>query len=172
VMARAGLPLATAATVAGARGLAQLAGRLPLGRLIKQIGARNTLVVAYAIGAVGAPLLFASGTLALALVFSLFAGVSVGALSSLQGIYTHELVDPRQLGTLLGTQQAVFGVGGAIGPAVAGALLGATGSYSPTILIATAGFATGACLLLVGTTRTTRHAARATQTEYRATRHE
>ena len=82
---------------------------------------------------------------------------------ALQGIYTHELVDPRQLGTLLGTQQAVFGVGGAIGPAVAGALLGATGSYSPTILIATAGFTTAACLLLVSTTRTTRHATRATK---------
>lgn len=147
VMVRAGLPLGTAATVAGVRGLAQLAGRLPLGWLIKHTGARHALVLANAVGAVGALLLFASGTLAPAFAFSLFAGISIGALSSLQGIYTRELVDPHHLGTLLGTQQAVFGVGGAIGPAAGGALLGLTHSYTPTILLAAAGFAAAACVL-------------------------
>jgi MFS family permease len=153
VMARAGLPLGIAAAVAGFRGVAQLAGRLPLGKLIKQLGARNTLMLAYAAGAIAALPLFASGTLAMALELSLFAGASIGALSSLQGIYTYELVDPRHLGMLLGAQQAVFGAGSAIGPVAAGALLGATGSYTPTIVIITAGFAVAACVLLPGVTR-------------------
>ena len=42
---------------------------------------------------------------------------------------------------MLGFQQAVFTAGGALGPIAAGALLGATGSYTPAITIISAGFA-------------------------------
>jgi hypothetical protein len=52
----------------------------------------------------------------LALTYSLLAGTSLGAISTLQGIYTNELVDPRHLGMLFGAQQAAFGVGGSLGP--------------------------------------------------------
>ena len=150
VMVRIGMPLGIAATVAGFRGLAQLAGRLPLGPLVGRLGARRTIVLAYVVGAIATPLLFASGTLALALAFALFVGASPGALSALQGIYTHELVDPRHLGALLGTQQALFEVGGAAGPAMAGVLLGATGSFTPMILLTTTGFVAAGCVLLIG----------------------
>src|SRR2546430_81720 len=44
VTTRAGLPLGIAAAVAGFRGLAQLAGRLPLTALTGKLGARTTLV--------------------------------------------------------------------------------------------------------------------------------
>ena len=162
VMVRAGLSLGTAAAVAGFRGLAQLAGRLPLGRLISRLGARTTIVVAYILGAVAALLLWVSGTLVLALVFSLMAGASIGALSSLQGIYTHELVDARHLGALLGTQQAVFGVGAALGPLLAGSLLEITRSYTPTILIVIIAFAAAAGVLVYGAMRERSPAARMT----------
>jgi MFS family permease len=152
VTARAGLALGIAAAVAGFRGLAQLAGRLPLTGLVNRLGARNTLVLAYAVGAAATLLLFVSGTLALALLMSLFAGASVGAVYTLQGVYAYELIDPRHLGMVLGIQQAVFAVGGAMGPAAAGALLGATGSYAPAITIITAGFAAAAGVLLLGRT--------------------
>lgn len=149
-MVAAGLSLTAAATVAGVRGFAQLAGRLPLGSLLRRLGARRTLVLAYGIGAFAAVLLLGSGSLVVALLFSLFAGASLGAISSLQGIYTHELVDPRHLGMLLGAQQAVFGIGGAAGPLVAGALLGATGSYTATVLIAAVGFVAAGLILHPG----------------------
>ena len=42
------------------------------------------------------------GALAPALVLSLFAGAAIGAVYSLQGVYAHELTDPRHLGLLLG----------------------------------------------------------------------
>jgi MFS family permease len=152
VTARAGLALGVAAAVAGFRGLAQLAGRLPLTGLVSRLGARNTLVLAYAVGAIATLLLFVSGTLAPALLMSLFAGASVGAVYTLQGVYAYELMDPRHLGMVLGIQQAVFAIGGAIGPVAAGALLGATGSYTPAITIITAGFAAAAGVLLLGQT--------------------
>ncbi len=152
VTARAGLALGVAAAVAGFRGLAQLAGRLPLTGLVNRLGARNTLVLAYTVGAIATLLLFVSGALAPALLMSLFVGASVGAVYTLQGVYAYELIDPRHLGMVLGIQQAVFEIGGAIGPVAAGALLGATGSYTPAITIITAGFAAAAGVLLLGQT--------------------
>jgi nitrate/nitrite transporter NarK len=87
-----------------------------------------------------------------ALLLSLFAGASIGAVYTLQGVYAYELVDPRNLGMVLGIQQAVFAIGGAFGPAAAGALLGMTGSYVPAITIITAGFAAAADVLHLGRT--------------------
>jgi MFS family permease len=150
VTTRAGLPLGAAAAVAGFRGLAQLAGRLPLTALTGKLGARTTLLLAYALAAAVTLLLFAGGALAPVLVLSLLAGAAIGAVYSLQGVYAYELIDPRHLGTLLGIQQAVFAAGGALGPLAAGALLGATGSYTPAVTIISAGFAAAAAVLLLG----------------------
>jgi MFS family permease len=152
VTTRAGLPLGIAAAVAGFRGLAQLAGRLPLTTLTGKLGVRTTLVLAYTLAAAVTLLLFAGGTLAPVLVLSLLAGAAIGAVYTLQGVYAYELIDPRHLGTLLGIAQAVFAAGGALGPLAAGALLGATGSGTPAITIISAGFAAAGAVLLRGRT--------------------
>jgi predicted MFS family arabinose efflux permease len=147
---RAGLPLGIAAAVAGFRGLAQLAGRLPLTTMTSKLGARATLVLAYTLAAAVTLLLFAGGTLAPVLVLSLLAGASIGAVYTLQGVYAYELIDPGHLGALLGTGQAVFAAGGALGSLAVGALLGAAGSGVPAITIISAGFAWAAAILLLG----------------------
>jgi MFS family permease len=146
------LPLGIAAAVAGFRGLAQLGGRLPLTVLTRKLGARITLVLAYAIAAAVTLLLFAGGSLVAVLVLSLLAGAAIGAVYTLQGVYAYELVDPRHLGTLLGIQQAVFAAGGALGPLTAGALLSTAGSVAPAVTVISAGFAAAAGVLLLGRT--------------------
>jgi predicted MFS family arabinose efflux permease len=146
---RAGLPLGVAAAVAGFRGLAQLAGRLPLTALAGTLGARTTLVLAYTLAAAVTLLLFAGGALVPVLVLSLLAGAAIGAVYSLQGVYAYQLIDPGYLGTLLGIQQAVFAAGGALGSLTVGALLGATGSGTPAVTIISAGFAAAASVLLL-----------------------
>ena len=78
------------------------------------------------------------------LVLSLLAGAAIGAVYTLQGVYAYELIDPGHLGTLLGIPQAVFATGGALGSLAAGALLGATDSYTPAVTIISAGFAAAA----------------------------
>jgi MFS family permease len=150
VTTRAGLSLGIAAAVAGFRGLAQLAGRLPLTALTGKLGARITLVLAYALAAAVTLLLFAGGALVPVLVLSLLAGAAIGAVYTLQGVYAHELIDLRYLGTLLGIAQAVFAAGGALGGITAGALLGATGSGTPAIMIISTEFAAAAGVLLLG----------------------
>jgi len=148
VTTRAGLPLGIAAAVAGFRGLAQLAGRLPLTTLTSKLGTRTTLALAYTLAAAVTLLLLAGGALAPVLVLSLLAGAAIGAVYTLQGVYAYELIDPRHLGTLLGIAQAVFATGGALGSLTAGALLGATGSGTPAVTIISAGFAAASLLLL------------------------
>ena len=132
--------------------MAQLAGRLPLTALTSNLGARTTLVLAYTLAATATMLLFADGALVPVLVLSLLAGAAIGAVYTLQGVYAHELIDPRHLGALLGIAQAVFTAGGALGPLAAGALLGATGSGTSAITIISAGFAAAAGVLLLGRT--------------------
>ena len=146
----AGLPLGVAAAAAGFRGLAQLAGRLPLTILTSKLGARTTLALAYTLAAAVTLLLFIGGALAPVLVLSLLAGAAIGAVYTLQGVYAYKLIDPRHLGTLLGIQQAVFAAGGALGPVSAGALLGVTDSYTPAVTIISAGFAAAAGMLRLG----------------------
>ena len=107
IMRAAGLPLAAAATVAGLRGFAQLGGRIPLGRLLRRTPARTALAGANLLAAMSALLLLASGALPVAVAYSLLAGAAIGASSPLQGIYTSELVEERDLGLLLGVQQAL-----------------------------------------------------------------
>jgi MFS family permease len=149
IMRAAGLSLAAAATVAGLRGFAQLGGRIPLGLLLRRTPARTALAGANLLAAISALLLLASGALPAAVAYSLLAGAAIGASSPLQGIYTAELVEVRDLGLLLGVQQSLWGIAGAAGPIVVGALLAATDSWVPAIVLTTLGFV-GAALLLRG----------------------
>jgi MFS family permease len=151
VMIAAGLSVGAAATIGGIRGFAQLAGRLPLSPLLRRLGARRTIVLALVVAAVGTLLLLASGHVAPAVVYSLLAGASIGALYTLQGIYTNELVGSANLSMLMGVQTAVFAIGGATGPLIAGTLFGATGSYVPVVWLTAAGLAAAAVLMSTAT---------------------
>ena len=126
VMIAAGLSTGAAATIGGIRGFAQLGGRLPLSPLLRRLGARRTIVLTLIVAAVGTLLLLTSGHVVPAVLYSLLAGASIGAMYTLQGIYTNELVGGANLSMLMGVQTAVFAIGGATGPLIAGTLFGAT----------------------------------------------
>lgn len=148
-MVGAGLALTTASTLAGARGLVQLAGRVPLPAVIARIGSRRALRGAYLLTAVSALLLTTAGTLLGALLFTVVAGVAIGALAAAEGIYAAEVVDLRTLGTALGLHSLLRGVGSAIAPVIGGLVVDATGTR--TWVLTGAAVAAGlAALLLPG----------------------
>jgi len=147
IMVAAGLPTATAASIAGIRGLAQVGGRFTLPPLLRRIGARLTTVAALAMALTAVVLLLGSRHVTWAVGYCLLAGASLGAISTLQGIYTHELVGNKDLSMLMGAQQAVFAVGSALGPLIAAALLQQAHSYKPVIALAAVGVLTAALLL-------------------------
>jgi MFS family permease len=150
-MIAAGLSTGAAATIGGLRGLAQLGGRIPLTPVMRRLGTRATIVTTFLVGAAGTALLLFSGHVAVAILYSALAGASIGAVYTLQGIYTHELVGEADLALVMGAQQALFAIGGALGPIIAGILLETAHSYTPILLLTTVGFLTAATTIASGT---------------------
>ena len=101
-------------------------------------------------GAAGAALLLFSGHVATAVLYSVLAGASIGAVYTLQGIYTHELVGEADLGLVMGAQQALFATGGAVGPLLAGVLLETVHSYTPALLVTVIAFLVAAATIATG----------------------
>ncbi len=120
VMTAAGLPVTTAATMAGVRGFAQLGGRLPLTPLVERLGSNGALMAAFGAITLGGALLVVAGNVVVAAVFALVAGFGIGAFSPLQGIKASELFDPARMGATMGLLAAVQTLAGATGPAAAG----------------------------------------------------
>lgn len=152
-MVSAGLSIGAAATVAGLRGFTQLAGRVPLGPVLARIGTRRTPIASLLLGATGTLMLLIAGNLGAALAYTVLAGVAFGSISTLQGIYTNELVGQHDLSLLMGAQAAVFAIGGAAGPLLAGLVVAGTGSYLPVLLATSGGLLVAAQVLTAPRTR-------------------
>jgi MFS family permease len=135
-MTAAGLPLGVASFWAGARGFAQLGGRLPLMPIVGRLGVSGSFRLAIVAISVGMVILAFAGNTFLAALFALVAGFGIGALSPLQGMQSHQLFGESSLGTAMGLTSLVFLVVGAVGPTLAGAIAEATGSRRIPVLAA------------------------------------
>lgn len=138
-MTAAGMALGTASGFAGARGLLQLAGRLPLAPVVVRFGSRTTLRGAYLLMGAGALLLIDAGGLVRAGLFAVVAGVGIGAMAAVESIHAAEVFDGPSMGTHLGVVGLLRGVGGAVGPTVGGIAIDLTGSRAVALLLCAAG---------------------------------
>lgn len=146
-MVDGGLALTLAASLAGARGFLQLLGRIPLPAVIRRFGGRRTLQASYGLTAAGALLLMGAGNLVVAGIFTLVAGVSIGALAAAEGIYAAEVVDQETLATQLGVHSLLRGLGSAVGPVAAGVLVDLTTTRTAALLLSAATAFLAAALL-------------------------
>lgn len=140
-MASLGLPLATAATLAGARGFFQLLGRVGLDGMVQRFGSRRPLAGVMVLAVVACLLLGGSTTVVVGAVYAVVGGAALGAHSPLFGIHATSVLPPRHLGALVGAVQSVGGIASAAGPLLGGLVAQATGSYLPAVVMAAAGFA-------------------------------
>ncbi len=133
-MQAAGLTLAAASGYGGARGLMQAPARLTLTHLTRRFGVPGALLVSYGMGALGIAALLLATTIgfapALAVVFAVGCGVSIGLHSPLHGLWVIDVYGEDHLGTLSGVQQIVASVAGSALPFAVGWLVDATGGYS------------------------------------------
>ncbi len=143
----AGISATLASTLAGARGFAQLLGRLPLARVVNRFGVRSSLRVARAALGLSCLLVLVSGNIALAILYVVVAGTSIGAMSPLDGIYARQLLPPEDLGTLMGAVALLTGLASATGPMLAAVLVDATGSRRAAAVLAAACAIAGALTL-------------------------
>ena len=119
-MTAAGITTATAALLASMRGFMQLAGRIPLLSAINRFTAPRLIVAArYALG-VSALFLLGSGNIAFAVMYVVWAGITIGALSALDGVAARAIVQPQVFGTVMGGIGLISTLGGALGPIFSG----------------------------------------------------
>ena len=119
-MTWAGASTGTAALLASLRGLMQLAGRIPLLAAINRYTAPKLIVIARVLLGFSALFLLGSGNIALALIYIVLAGVTIGALSALDGVVARDIVQPEVFGTVMGGIGLVATLGGSLGPIFAG----------------------------------------------------
>ncbi len=119
-MTWAGASAGTAALLASLRGLMQLAGRIPLLAAINRFTASRLIVIARVLLGISALFLLGSGKIALALIYIVLAGVTIGALSALDGVVAREIVQPQVFGTVMGGIGLIATLGGSLGPIFGG----------------------------------------------------
>ena len=136
-MTWAGTTSSVAAGFASARGLMQLAGRLPLVPAMKRFGAPRLMITARALLGVGALLLLGSGQWAIAIIYVAIAGITIGALSALDGVIARSVIGTENLGAIMGGVGLVSTLGGSLGPILGGQLRDAFDSPVASMLLVT-----------------------------------
>jgi predicted MFS family arabinose efflux permease len=119
-MTAAGVSTATAALLASVRGLMQLAGRIPLVSAIEKFTAPRLIIVSRFTLGISALFLLGSGNITFAILYIVFAGITIGALSALDGVAARGIVQPEVFGTVMGGIGLITTLGGALGPIFAG----------------------------------------------------
>ncbi len=147
VMVAAGMTLTTAAAYTGARGFTQLGGRLIVVPVVRRIGSAPTMIGTYLIGAAGAAILLWTDNTAVAVIYTVAAGLAIGVGPVLDAVYSAEIYDSTRLGTLMGAQQLLSGMVMAIGPIIAGVAFDITGSHAITVTLSAIGFTAAAFMI-------------------------
>lgn len=134
-MTAAGISTGTAALLASVRGFMQLGGRLPLVPAIRKFTAPRLIIVARFTLGVSALFLLGSGNIAFAVTYVVFAGITLGALSALDGVAARDIVQPEVFGTVMGGFGFITTLGAALGPIFSGWLKTTFDSSNAPILI-------------------------------------
>ena len=134
-MTAAGVSTAAAALLASVRGLMQLAGRIPLVSAIEKFTAPRLIIVSRFTLGISALFLLGSGNITFAILYIVFAGITIGALSALDGVAARDIVQPEVFGTVMGGIGLITTVGGALGPIFSGWLKTEFNSSNAPIVI-------------------------------------
>lgn len=145
-----GIPPISAAIVLSTLTGTSIVGRLIMGMASDWIGRKRVFVICVSIeGIILLCMISASNTWMLFLFAAIF-GFCYGGHSPQFPALTAEFLGLRYMGTMLGATAFFWGIGGAIGPVLAGHMIDITGSYAGAFILGAATMFLGAigCLLL------------------------
>ncbi|HEX8483793.1 MAG TPA: MFS transporter [Sphingomonas sp.] len=130
-----GLDAGTAGRLTALIGVAAIGGRIAAGLLLDRVAAPLVTMMLFLLTAIGLTIL-AIGGIGLAAFGALVTGLAVGAEVDLIAFLVARHFPPTAYGKAYGAIYACFLLGGAIGPALSGALRDATGTYVVSLLCA------------------------------------
>jgi MFS family permease len=138
-----GVPTTSAALILSFQSIANITAKLTVWSFVKKIGSRTTLAFLIALQAVSL-FLFIWAT-ALWMLFALGAvfGFGLGGSMAIRMSIIPEYFGTKAVGTLIGIAGVAWGLGGIVGPILAGYIFDTTASYNVA-------FFTGGLLLLLG----------------------
>ncbi len=141
-----GIAPQAAAIILTISGITNTAGRLALGGLATILGNKKVLVISIAIQAV--TLFFLAGTRDLYVLYFVAAvyGLGYGGVTPITATLTGSFFGTKSIGSIFGTVNSAYTLGGAIGPLLGGYIYDATGSYYIAFL--TAAIATASIFIL------------------------
>jgi MFS family permease len=132
-----GIASGPAAALVSFLGIGSLAGRLVLGAVAGRLGVLRLYEFCFVVlGGSFLIWLVGGGVYAVLALFAVVLGISYGGYVALSPAAAAELFGLTGLGTVLGALYTAGGIGGLIGPPVAGALIDLTGGYSLAIVVA------------------------------------
>ena len=130
---------ASAAALLSVLGGGSLIGRMVLGAFVQRIGLLRLYQISFGVLGGSFVIWLASGSSYLALVvFAFVLGTSYGAYIALSPAAAAELFGVAGLGAVLGALYTAGGLGGLLGPPLAGWLIDWTGGYATSIVVAAA----------------------------------
>jgi MFS family permease len=144
-----GLNDAEIALVLGAQLIAAMVVKPIAGRLSDRFGRKPVIIVGLLFCALSLPLIFRSQTFAVFAVVSAVLGIGVGAVTPVTNALIADLASARRLGAAMGVFGTVFDFGEAMGPIVAGFLIGGLGYASTFDVLAAVTLGGTAALLFV-----------------------
>lgn len=124
-----GIASVAASVALGLIGFSSILGRLTLGFVSDRIGLRRALSLCYAINLVSAILLMLTNNELSLYMFAAMFGFALGGRITLEVPLASGLFGVANLGAILGFFETAFGVGGVIGPYLAGYVFDVTGRY-------------------------------------------
>lgn len=147
-----GVPVATAAAALGAVGLFSTAGKLGVGWLCDRISARFVWAASLTLQTIGAGILMTmtpdSAGYSLWL-YAVATGLGMGGWLPTMSLLVSSNFGLASYGAIFGTIAFIFSAGQALGPAIAGLIVDATGSYQPVFLMLLAGYLIAAISILL-----------------------
>jgi len=138
-----------ASLILSVMGLANILGRLAVGRLSDLIGPRALGVVCPLVQCGALLWLLGSDQLWMLYVFGAAFGFLWGGTGTITTVLTVDLFGTRSLGTIMGLMSGGWAVGAAVGPAIGGFVFDATGHYLAAFGAGAAALLTAAGLLAV-----------------------
>jgi MFS family permease len=131
LLAAKGLPLAQATTMVAMMGGASIVGKLVTGWLMDRLSGSLLPTLGYAGPAISCALLLQDSTAAwLPMLAMVVLGYCMGASLQLGTYLTTRYAGLRNFGAIFGVFASLMGVGGGLGPLLAGGIFDATGGYA------------------------------------------
>lgn len=152
-----GIPSIVASIALGTIGFSSILGRLTVGFLLDRIGTKRALIFCFLINLASAALLAVTTNELSLYLFAMIFGFSMGGRITLEVPLASGFFGLANLGGVLGILETAFGIGGFIGPYLAGYMFDQTGRYYELFLFCA--FLSVALLLLtirfkpIGTTK-------------------